>query len=199
MKFLFPLVLSALVLVGCNKLEGQLNVTTDLKLKSSKGETQLINVGTYTADLDKKSLSKKIVLRLNNDKDFKFEFKIPENAKIPSNGAFVFKSSEVGQNVDLHGNVNTKVTDSPMRDEFKSCTYQDTYTVCSPTGPGGQTVCQTHTRTVYGSQWVRYYDREIDQNVTINLIPVGATESSAEFSGRFLGVQRITVSETACR
>jgi PBP1b-binding outer membrane lipoprotein LpoB len=199
MKFIISLSTIALLIVGCNKLEGQLNVTTDFKLKSSKGDMNTISVGTHNADLDKKSLSKKIVLRLNNNSDEKYEFKIPDGAKIPSNGNFSLKSSEIGQAVDLNGAVDTQVTRSQTRDEFQSCTYTEPYTVCSPSGPNGQTVCQTYMRTVNGSQWVRYYDEYIDQKISMSITPVGSTTSAGEFIGTASNVQRVVVSQTGCR
>ena len=197
MKSIAALIALSLLVVACNKLEGQLNVTSEFKLKNSKGDNHLIRVGTYTADLDKKTLSKKIVLRLNNDNDEKFEFKIPDGAKIPSNGTFTLKSSDIGQAVDLNGNVNTKVTRSETREEWRPCTYQEPYTVCTA-GPNGQQICNTYMRTVNGYQWVRYYDEYVDQAISMGLTPVGSTES-ATFTGSLSTVQRINTNETMCR
>jgi hypothetical protein len=196
MKTIATLVALSLLAIACNKLEGQLNVTTEFKLKNSKGDNHLIRVGTYTADLDKKTLSKKIVLRLNNDNDEKFEFKIPDGAKIPSNGAFTLKSSDIGQSVDLAGNVNTNVKRSETREDWTPCTFQEPYVVCSA-GPNGQQICSTYYRTVNGNQWTRYYDEYVDQTVTMGLTPVGATEA-ANFTGSSSTVQRVVVNQSQC-
>ncbi len=198
MKSIMSLAVLSLLVVACNKLEGQLNVTSVFKLKNSSGDTKTIAVGNYNADLDKKTLSKKIVLRLNDDRDQKFEFKIPDGAKIPSNGAFTLKSSDIGQAVDLNGLVDTKVTRSETRNEFRSCTYQEPYTVCSPSGPNGQTICQTYMRTVNGSQWVRYYDEYVDQHINLGITPVGSTDRAAEFTGNLSTVRQVVLDQSMC-
>lgn len=198
MKTIMSFVALSLLVVACNKLEGQLNVTSEFKLKNSKGDTRTIAVGNYNADLDKKTLSKKIVLRLSDDSDQKFEFKIPDGAKIPSNGNFSLKSGDIGQAVDLNGLVNTKVTRSDIKNEFRPCTYQEPYTVCSPSGPNGQTICQTYMRTVNGSQWVRYYDEYVDQHISMAIVPVGATATAAEFSGSLSTVRQVITDQSMC-
>ncbi|MBP9681609.1 MAG: hypothetical protein KBD76_09405 [Bacteriovorax sp.] len=197
MKFLMPLVLAAFLLVGCDRLEGQLNITKDLKLVNSKGNTHLLRVGTYSADLRQSTFGKKIVLRLNNDSDEKFHFLIP-GKQLPSNGTFKFTAAQIGQNVDLTGTVKTVYTDSSMRDGFQQCTYMRPETVCQPSGPTGGVVCHTEMRTVYGSQRIRYYDRTTTQDVTLSIAAAGATEESAQFAGGATWIERIIVNQTAC-
>jgi len=198
MKFLMPVILAALVLVGCDRLEGQLNITKDLKLENSKGDTHLLKVGTYSADLRKSTFGKKIILRLNNDADEKFNFTIPKGT-IPNNGSFKLSSSQIDQKVDLSGTVSTVSTDSPIREAVQSCTYTEPYTVCQPTGPQGQVACSTYMRTVYGSQWTRYYDRSSTQNITLSIAAAGSSEESAQFLGNASWVERIIVNQMPCR
>lgn len=198
MRLIFSALFLSLFLAGCNNLDGQLNVSTDFKLKNSKGDTHLIRVGTYTADLGTSTFGKKINLKLNNDSDEKFQFTIPDGAKIPSNGEFTLKSNQIGQAVDLSGNVTTKVTDSDIKQDFVSCTYTEPVTVCYP-GPNGQQSCSTQMRTMYGNQFIRYYDRFMDQTISMNLYPAGTAASAAEFSGHATNVQRIVISQTQCR
>jgi hypothetical protein len=197
MKFLMPLVLAAFLLVGCDRLEGQLNITKDLKLVNSKGNTHLLRVGTYSADLRQSTFGKKIVLRLNNDSDEKFHFLIP-GKQLPSNGTFKFTAAQIGQNVDLTGTVKTVYTDSSMHEGHQQCTYMRPETVCQPAGPAGGVVCHTEMRTVYGSQWVRYYDRTTTQDVNLSIAAVGATEESAQFAGSATWVDQIIVNQSAC-
>lgn len=199
MKFIMSVLLLSLVAVGCDRVEGQLNVVNEFKLRNSKGNNHAIAIGTYSADIRKSTFGKNIVLRLNNDKNEKFEFKIPDGANIPSNGSFFFKSQDINQGMDLNGVVATKVTDSPTRDMFQQCSYTEPYTVCSPSGPNGQTVCQTYMRTVNGSQWIRYYDHNVDQNIHLTLLTPATSNSAAEFTGDVSYAQRIVVSQTPCR
>lgn len=200
MKYLMPVLLAAaFLLVGCERLEGQLNITKDLKLVNSRGDTHLLRVGTYSADLRTSTFGKKIVLRLNNDADEKFNFLIPEGTKIPNNGSFKLTSAQIGQKVDLMGTVKTVSTDGPVREAVQQCTYTEPVTVCVPTGPNGQVSCSTQMRTVYGQQWMRYYDRSNHQDVVLSIAAAGTADESAQFTGANSWVDRIVISQMPCR
>jgi hypothetical protein len=196
MKFFMPVILAALFLVGCEKIEGQLNVTKNLKLVNSKGSTHLLKVGTYSADLSAKT-SKKIVLRLNNDSDEKFVFE--HNGNIPDNGQFSISSKVSGQPVDMSGDVSTVVTNSETREGTQSCTYQEPVTVCYPTGPNGGMSCSTQYRTVNGLQWIRYYDRQTNKNVNLSVKMALAADESADFHGNINYADRVVTSQSGCR
>lgn len=199
MKLLMPVLLAAAFLfVGCERLEGQLNITKDLKLVNSKGDTHLLRVGTYSADLRQSTFGKKIVLRLNNDSDEKFNFLIPEGSQIPSNGTFKYTSAQIGQKVDLTGTVKTVSTDGPVRDEVLQCTYTEPVNVCYP-GPQGQPICSTQMRTVYGTQWTRYFDRSVHQDVVLSIAVAGTADESAQFTGNASWFDRVIVNQMPCR
>lgn len=199
MKLLLPaLIAAAMLFVGCERLEGQLNITKDLKLVNSKGDTHLLRVGTYSADLRQSTFGKKIVLRLNNDADEKFNFAIP-GSQIPNNGTFKFSAAQIGQNVDLAGTVRTVSTDGPVSESVQQCTYTEPVTVCYPTGPQGQVTCSTQMRTVYGQQWTRYYDRSNHQDIMLSIAAAGATDESAQFTGNISWVDRVVISQMPCR
>ncbi len=193
------LLLTALFLVSCDRLEGQLNITKELSLVNSKGDSHLLKIGTYSADLRESTFGKKIVLRLKNDADEKFNFTIPNGSKIPTNGTFKLFANDIGQNVDLAGIVSTTYIDSETREAYQSCSYTEPYTVCAPTGPNGQVSCQTGMRTVYGTQWTRFFDRTTQQNINMSILVANSSEESAQFLGSAAFVQRIIVSQTACR
>lgn len=195
MKLLLPMVLAALFLVGCEKIEGQLNITKDLKLENSKGNMHLIKVGTYSADI-KANTSKKITLRLNDDSDEKFIFE--HNGNIPNNGPFSISSKVSGQPVDLSGNVTTVSHNTEARETTRSCTYQEPFQVCTNLPQGGVS-CTTQYRTVYGNQWIRYYDRITNKNVNLSVKAAGSAEESADFHGDINFVDRIVLSESFCR
>lgn len=195
MKFLMPVVLAALFLVGCEKIEGQLNITKDLKLRNNKGDTHLLRAGTYSADI-KANTSKKITLRLNNDADEKFVFN--HNGNIPSNGAFSIPSSVSGQPVDLSGTVATNVSNTGTRETTQSCTYQEPVQVCYPIPQGGVN-CSIQYRTVYGQQWIRYYDRVTTKNVHLSVKAANSADESADFHGDITFAERIVTGQTNCR
>ena len=190
-----PLVLGALLLVGCDKIEGQLNIAKDLTLVNSKGDKHQIKVGTYTADISTNG-SKKLTLRFNNDNDEKYNFSIPKGSKLPTNGSFSYKASDIGQAVDLAGTVKTVSTNGPMVQTNQQCTYQQAYQVCSA-GPRGP-VCTIVYRTVYGNQWVNFYDRTTNQDVTLSILDAGTTTQSAEFAGSVSYIERIVTSQSQC-
>ncbi len=198
MKKLFALLALASLMASCDRVEGQLNVTKELKLKDSKGDVKTLTIGSHNADLKQTKFTKKIILRLNNNQDEKFEFKIPDNFKIPSNGIFQLSSAQIGQNVDLVGSVSTTSTNSEVRENYQTCTYQMPVQECH-TGPNGQTSCTIYYRTVNGTQWVRYYDRNSTQSVHMNINQKGSTEAAADFHGDISWSDRVVLNESACR
>lgn len=195
MKFFMPVMLAAILLVGCEKIEGQLNITKDLKLVNSKGDTHLLRVGTYSADI-KANTSKKITLRLNNDSDEKFVFS--HNGNIPDNGSFSISSRVSGQPVDLSGDVRTISTNSEVRETTQSCTYQAPVQVCYPAPQGGMN-CQIQYRTVNGYQWIRYYDRQTSKNVNLSVKVSSAADESADFHGDITFIERVIMNQSNCR
>lgn len=195
MKKLLSLLAVAALFAGCEKIEGQLNITKDVKLVSSKGESRTLKVGTYSADI-KANTSKKITLRLNNDSNEQYAFNVP-NGSLPSNGAFSYKSATVGQPVDLSGNVVTTSQDSSRRQTSESCQYQRPVQVCAPTPNGGMT-CSIQYQTVFGQRWIQYYDRTTTKDITLSIAAANATEESAQFQGATTWVDRIVLSQTQC-
>lgn len=195
MKILMTVLLAAFLMTGCEKIEGQLNITKELKLKNSKGDTHLLRVGAYSADI-KANTSKKITLRLNNDSDEKFIFNHTGN--IPDNGSFSVPSRISGQAVDLSGSVATNVLNSATRETTESCTYQEPVQVCYPMPRGGMS-CSIQYRTVYGSRWIRFYDRQITKNVSLSVKALNESDDSADFHGDISFDERIVINQSNCR
>jgi hypothetical protein len=195
MKFLTPVLLAAFLLVGCERIEGQLNITKELKLKNNKGDTHQLLIGTYSADI-KANTSKKITLRLNYDSDEKFVFK--HDGNIPDNGPFYVPSSISGQPVDLTGVIATSVANSETRETTESCSYREEYQVCFPLPQGGMS-CSIQYRTVYGTRWIRYYDRQTIKNVNLLVSAANSTETSGEFHGDISYAERIIINQSRCR
>lgn len=196
MKTLLPLIVAAALFAGCERIEGQLNVSKDVKLVNSRGNTRTIRVGTYSADI-KANTKKKITLRLNNEGDEKYEFNIP-NGSIPTNGSFSYKSAVVGQPVDLSGTVATRVSDSGSRQTTESCQYQTPVQSCQPLPTGGMS-CSTHMETRYGTRWIQYFDRTTDKDVALSIAAVNTSEEAAQFAGHATWVERIITNATQCR
>lgn len=197
MKSLMPILAAALLFVGCEKIEGQLNVTKEVKLVTTRGVKRTLSVGTYSADI-KANTKKKITLRLNNDADEKYVFDLPEGSRIPSNGAFSFRASEVGQPVDISGTVATTVTNGPVRDMTEQCTYMEPVQVCYPM-PNGGVSCSIQHRQVFGHQWTRFYDRRTDKDLHLSIAEQNVAGEAAQFHGDVAFIERIVLQRTQCR
>lgn len=197
MKTFLPLIVAATIFVGCERIEGQLNVNKDVRLVNSRGNSRTIRVGTYSADI-KANTKKKITLRLNNDGDEKYEFNVP-NGSIPQNGSFSYKSAVVGQPVDFSGTVATNVADSERRQTTESCTYQTPVHVCIPGRPGDGMNCSVHMETRYGTRWIEYFNRTTDKDVALSIAVVNTIEEAAQFTGHSTNVERIVTRASQCR
>ena len=194
MKFLIPVFISAFFLVACERIEGLVTVLKDVKLKNSKGDIQLIRVGTYNADIKAKT-SKKITLRLNNNSDEKFIFK--HNGNIPESGTFTIPSNVSGQPVDLFGSIDTVVEKSDIKEARVSCSYEVPYQVCYPT-PRGSVNCGVQTRIVYGNQWIRYYEVVSTKNVDLIIKTTNNNEVVGDFCGEIVDNQRTIINQSIC-
>lgn len=197
MKMILGLSALLLLTVGCNKIEGTLNLTEAVKLKSTKGVVRTIKPQSYSADIKLKS-KKSITLRLENDSDEKYEFKIPSNKPIPNNGDFAFSANEVGQPVDLTGSVKTSVTRSDTVTGWESCQYQDWQTVCN-SGPDGRPICTTVPVTRTGQQFVRYYIETIEKDVLMTIKAQGSDVSSGDFVGDIAYSNKVYTEQWGCR
>ena len=196
MKSLMPLLFAAVLFAGCEKIEGQLNVTKDVKIRTTKGVVRIVRVGTYSADI-KANTSKKITLRLNNDGDEKYEFNIP-NGSIPENGSFSVKADTVGQPVDLKGTVVTTVTRGNTQQGTESCQYQTPVQYCYPSGPNGGVVCSTRWEMRYGQRWIQYYDNRTTKDVSLSISAANTTEEAAQFQGDIAWIDRVVISANQC-
>lgn len=196
MKTLLPLLVAAALFAGCERIEGQINVTKEVRLENSRGNMRTIRVGTYTADI-KANTKKKITLRLNNEGDEKYEFNIP-NGSIPTNGTFAYKAATVGQPVDLSGIVATQVSESGIGQTTESCQYQYPVQSCWPLPNGGMN-CSTHMETRWGTRWIQYFDRTTVKEVTLSIAVANTSEEAAQFTGSATDLERVVMSATQCR
>lgn len=196
MKTLLPLIAAAALFAGCERIEGQLNVTKEVKLENSRGNSRTIRVGSYSADI-KANTKKKITLRLNNESDEKYEFNIPDGS-IPTNGTFSYKSAVVGQPVDLTGTVATNVTETGVGQTTESCQYQFPVQSCWPLPNGGMS-CSTHMETRFGTRWIQYFDRTTDKDVYLSIAAANDSVEAAQFSGHATTVERVVMNASQCR
>ena len=196
MKNLLPLLVTVALFVGCERIDGQLNVSKDLNLNNTKENTIKIRVGTYTADINA-SNDKRITFRLNNSRDEKYDFNIP-NGTLPTNGAFSYKSADIGQPVDISGTVDTIVTESGTKETTEACQYQEPVRVCYPKPNGGQE-CRTEMQTRFGTRLIQYFDKTIDKDVTISFEIANTKKEAAQFTGHANWIEKIVTKASTCR
>ena len=79
---------------------------------------------------------------------------------------------------------------------YESCTYQRPVQICNPT-PNG-TVCTIQYQTVFGSHWLRFFDRQTDKNVSLSINAAGSVDQSADFHGDISYLERIIVNQGNC-
>lgn len=197
MKKMIGLLSVALLMVACDRIEGTLKLDEAVSLTNTKGVKKSIAANSYTADIKLKS-KKSITLRLSNDSDEKFEFKIPSGKTIPNNGEFSFTSKEVGQPVDLAGTVKTVVTKSDTYTAFEMCQYTDYQTVCHA-GPEGRPICTTVPVQRTGQEFVRYYVETVEKDVLMTIKKVGAETPAGDFVGDIAYSQKVYTSRSGCR
>ena len=181
-----------LALSSCVDLTGQLKVFKSFKVKS---DTQLVSVpdGQYKAKLDIKKNRTKVTLE-NSSNKFKFEIKTSTSNTVPQNGSFEFKSSEINQPFNVRGQVETKVSRTSTKNEYESCRYQDTQTVCTPQG------CTVQTIDRVGMKTIQYYDEYKDQKVNFNIInEISVDDVFGEFNSATRSARRVIVREGRCQ
>ncbi|GAB4014026.1 MAG: hypothetical protein Fur0010_11550 [Bdellovibrio sp.] len=192
MKF-FVSLLSLAILVSCQDIKGNLEVSKNLTLQSQNGAEQIIE-GKYSGSV--KFTKKKMVLTLDQMGDSEFTFKIPKGTDIPDNGTISLSADEVGQPYDVSGVVATKITRGDIEESWESCTYQQPYTVCRTDARGNRT-CWTEYRTVFGRQYVRYYMETVDKDFNMSLLDAG--DSVAVFAGKDIARYRRDIYSDQCR
>lgn len=180
--------LSALfLLVGCETLDGNLDVRESIKLKNDDGKTITLSPEFIENVSIKVKSKKKLELEL---KGHKFKFAVPKNSIPSKDGEFTLKSAQIGQPYDIHGAVDTIVTRSGSRYERETCTYQRPVTVCRPVPNGGQ-VCHTEFQTFYGWRDVRFHVVTFDKSVAIDFFAPNSEDLKAVFNGGNISHQRV--------
>ena len=190
LKKLF-IISNLLILSACDPFEGLLSVKQAFTVKSSEktpgcspdqswGCDQIINVTVPVGDVSAKlEFASNTQLQINlkiNGKKKQLNLDLPKKLNIPANGDFAVSAQDLGQDFGAQGVTNQLITDSEMRTGYEQCTYQRPETICTPQG------CHTEYRTVYGQQWVEYFDRQTNEKLNVNFVaPSNAV--LANFSG----------------
>jgi len=187
-KLVLPMLICAISFVASCKQEysGSMSITSQIQLRSTKGENVLLNPEAKSAKI-KFTGKKKFELVLNTHLgERKFEFKTEQNLKkINSGDVLNLPANSNGQAYHLIAAYNVSTSSSGLQRSVESCSYtvsehrcQDIkqpkacsqVKECDPSGfsckvrevcTDGQTVtkCGPVSVTRYGNQEVEYYHR----------------------------------------
>jgi hypothetical protein len=160
-----------LLLTACNDpFEGVLSVKHPMNVLSDKKAVH-VPAGDSQAKLEFAS-KQKIVLKLVNAAGVKTKLVLetPSKLNFPNNTPFEFSPAQLNQNFGATGLNQESVSATPTQSGYEQCQYQRRETVCYPSGPNGQVQCRHEYRTVWGRQYVEFYDRTTHQDLTVNFV-----------------------------
>lgn len=190
MKKLVLAIVTVMLFVGCNELNGVFDVQKNFILKTTQGDTQ-VNPGSYKSALNFKK-NKIAVAVKGNGGDIKFEIKLNSNVNIPANGNFQISRAESGQSFDIQGSQTTTVTKSGMKNSFEPCSMPYNDVICTPQG------CFPQSGTRIGQKRTDYYNETTSRNIQFSLNDDSDVNGFAKFSGQQSEVQKIVVREGMC-
>ena len=135
MKLGRSLLLACLGLAACGELSGTITLQRAMNVVDKKGKTQQLANGTYRAEFeykeDKREIKLKVKDAIQGKKDLEMKIIVPATTEIPrNNGSVVLKGNEIGQPFDLHGELNTDVSETSPTRGVESCTYTEREYVC---------------------------------------------------------------------
>lgn len=176
-----------LALTACDPFEGIISVKQSMIIKSTEqrpgcspedspwtcNEVVPVNIpaGDHSGKMEFVGRDR-IDLQLKvNGKKKRLTLDLPKPLNIPNNGSFSISAADLGQDFGAEGGAATNVTDSEMRTGYENCTYQRRETVCYPVN--NQVVCRDEWRTVYGRQYVEYFDRTTNEQINVNFVGAG--------------------------
>ncbi|MCB0391104.1 MAG: hypothetical protein KDD58_07430 [Bdellovibrionales bacterium] len=238
--------LSTVFVVACNPVTGTLSVKENLKLLipesencndqidwwncNNSPETVLLQPGTYSLKLNFKSskaVDIEVKTKSNTTKTIPIEMK--NGQSFPEyNGRVSLKGSDIGQNFDLVGDVDSVITESETYREYERCSEQVKRRVCERVyneekisrrndkdgrdhedrnrrdrddrrgGGRDQVKCETKYVTEYGDRFVEYYYRYTDTKVDLDFLNVKNGELQANYEGTRVESSKIYTYKGAC-
>lgn len=177
-----------LFMFGCEDLTGTLTAFESFKV-NAKGGVQTVVAGAHKTSLNFKK--NKVVANIETGgSTIKMNLTIPENSVIPANGNFDLLAKDSGQPFDVHGTVDTVVTQSQRQSGYETCSYQDTDVSCGPQG------CQQIPVTRWGQQYVEYFVRTTQKDMSFDLVSANGTV--AHFDGSEKTSEKIITAQGRC-
>lgn len=135
------------LLIACERasFDGKMNVSNSFLIDGKKKD---ITVPVGNHDVKFTVNKKTFELKIEGNPDSKVKFAIPSNVRLPQYDGHIFiAASELDQDFDMEGEVNTDVTHSPLQTRTESCSVKvGTRHVCHEVP--GPVVC----REIHGRQ-----------------------------------------------
>lgn len=166
-----------------------------------KDQNQTFAAGSYSAVLSLEQDGAKKLIALSLKSSFgeqSFKLPLPEGVQVADD--FVITGTQIGQNFDLAGHINTQRDDSAEQWARESCTYTTYERVCHwVPGHGnhpGHQECYTRQITHYGYQDVRYFYRTTTQTLNARFTQSGA--ALGDFNGQDVRNSKIYTYQGSC-
>lgn len=208
-KFLIGL--SLLGLTACDPFEGVLQVKQAFNIKSTEtqpgcggfdggsfGCDQIVNVaapvGGHSAKLEFVGKDQiQITMKVNGKKKY-VKMYLAKAIDIPShNGPFSVSAADLAQDFSAEGGIATNISDSDVWRGYQSCSYTRREQVCQIVN--NQYVCHEEVRTIYGQQYVEYFDRLTTKHINVNFVQ---NVVLATFDGTNTSSERIYLVKDQC-
>lgn len=183
-------ILSALALMGCDDIDGQLQVFEKFSVNTKNG-VKVTEIGNFATSLDMRRDRIEASVKTSSGK-IKFTFLIPGNLRLPANGEFQISAADSGQPFAMTGINKTVESKSKMKSEYQDCMYDGQDVVCTPQG------CTQVPVHRWGRQYIEYYVRTVKQDLMMNALSATADTVAATFTGTASDSQKIIVHEDQC-
>lgn len=204
----------AFMLTACDPISGSIQVVKKFQMfsrgnSSGCGSGELppceadklteVAPGSYDFDLDFQSKNSALLTIKMQRNTAVGTLTIPDGKNIPQNGQVTLSESELGQPFSLLLNVSTVVTDSGLRADIETCTYQVRERYCHPVHrPGGGVVCEDRLVDRYGQQRVEYFYRTTDKKMDGDVRVSKGAETVAHLNGGRLTNEKIYTYKDIC-
>ncbi|AYF44152.1 MULTISPECIES: hypothetical protein [Halobacteriovorax] len=167
MKFL-KMALLMTILFSCKEFKGNLSVTSELNLKTSKDSLTLAP-GEYRTKV-KFVGKRKMVIKVADEK---LKVKFDDKLKLPSNGEFFLDKLDTSLNYDIAGTISTEVETGPIRHRSEFCEITHPQVVCNRRGE-----CRTIYRRFPGRTHVEYRVDTVTKEFALDFTDAGQTYST---------------------
>ena len=203
-------------LIGCDsKIEGRLAVEKELVLKAEKrdcdssrgnpcsmgaSDSVRLTPKNYEADFNFKGPREVQLLVKQGSRTAVVPFTIPEGKDISVDQSRIFEllSAESNQPVDLKGNLEVRISDSPPVKTWESCPMRRYVQVCPVVPPGAAVTCYTREETWTGNRRVEYFIQYTNWNLEASFSEPGDPVVSAKYNGAKSDSRRIDLFTGPC-